>query len=241
MNLSDFNLEQWVTIAPGLTPTWEKIYGAIERSSDHVFPLVSRTFRALELVNPEHVKVVILGQDPYHTAGKASGLAFGYHPKYRGPTDSSLLNIITELGADPATFDRSLEPWANQGVLLLNTRLTVEEGKPLSHADQGWEEPVGQILSFLADRAEIVWLLWGNEARDAAKAAGVLMGAPNTIVTSHPCRYSHQAGKAPFTGSHCFLRANAQLLRMSLPPINWKGDGFVSWEQIPKRGEQDGD
>lgn len=190
-------------------------------TSSNVCPPRHLCLRALTELGPSDVRVVILGQDPYHTPGKANGLAFGYSDDYEGPTDSSMANIVSELRTD--LFDFSLSDWSQQGVLLLNTRLSVLEGKPMSHASIGWEEPVSEILKWL-DRQHgdrIVWLLWGREARLTAENAGIDASLPNVIATSHPCRYSHTSTSSPFTGSNCFNRANEYLVSIGSQPIRW--------------------
>lgn len=236
---SNVNYLKWIEIAPGLPSVAEDIYG----SCDNVCPPVELVFRALELVGPEQVRVVILGQDPYHTPGKASGLAFGYHPEYIGRLDSSLQNIVAEVrncgykvpGYDDDNFGYykkgwfTLEHWAKQGVLLLNTRLTVEMGKPMSHAKgnlysgrsgpQGpvWEEQIEKVLKFLAEYTDTIFVTWGAEARKAADRAG----AVEIVHNSHPCRYSNNATKHPFTGSQCFTEINTVLELKGKEPINW--------------------
>jgi uracil-DNA glycosylase len=196
----------------------------------------------LELIAPEDVRVVILGQDPYHTPGKANGLAFGYNESYTGPVDSSLYNIIEEIESSgypthhscnidgieifSALVDRSLESWARQGVLLLNTRLTVETGKPMSHAGIGWEPEITNVLRKIDELHgdKVVWLLWGAEAIKSAEKAGVTTSRKNVIHTSHPCRFSNNATAHPFSGSHCFRRANEYLESVELNTIKWAGE-----------------
>lgn len=229
--------QEWQKIAPGLDQAWEIAYQGNGRKG-RILPSFGNTFRALDEVRPFDVRVVILGQDPYHSTdeegrAKASGLAFGYYPWYTGPINSSLLNVLTEMGATDETQRwnlRTLEHLPPQGVLLLNTRLTVIEDIPLSHAygskyvDQvpGWEKPVQQILSWIATNGHtVVWLLWGAEARRLAERAGLSISGPNVIVTSHPCRFSNTrtiAGGRPFTGSDCFRRCNLLLVDK---PIDW--------------------
>lgn len=208
------NWLSWAQIVPGLMNVAEDIYAR----ESNVCPTPDRVFRAFELVGPEQVRVVILGQDPYHTVGKASGLSFGYHPDYKGSINSSMLNIIAELEAcGYLVGDLSLEGWAKQGVLLLNTRLTVEADKPMSHAGLGWEKELTKVLSYLADK-KIVWLLWGAEARKAVEKHGV---QGPIISTSHPCKYSNKATDKPFTGSECFLKVNGELPYLGHELINW--------------------
>lgn len=247
MSIRNENLSKWVALSPGLVKAANRAYSGIDRS--FVCPEKERVFRAFEYFPPEQCRVVILGQDPYHTIlsgrHKASGLAFGYHPFYRGSLDSSLSNIREELirsgysvPEDGLDKWRTLEHWAEQGVLLLNTRLTVEQGKPMSHSGQnpGWKQPVAELIhaldqmhrnsssvgvvdgnpSSITQSREIVWLLWGNEAQKAA-----LNVQGSRISTSHPCKFSHTNGKQPFTGSNCFVKVNEMLRSNNREEIKW--------------------
>lgn len=194
-----------------------------------VCPPVFRCLLAFELLDPDQVRVVILGQDPYHAPGKASGLAFGYHPDYQGTTDSSLLNILQELGfetsdIDMGRVDRTLEAWATAGVLLVNTCLSVQEGKPLSHTHLGWQSLIQEVLRDQANRSRPpVFLLWGAHAQAAFdKATAGMASPPPSVATSHPCKFSHKAGNTPFTGSRCFRQVNELLMgRPGGLPIYW--------------------
>lgn len=220
------NLRKWLAIAPELVLMREKAYA--EETEDNglvICPPKYLCFAALDAIAPEDVRVVILGQDPYHHVGKARGVAFGYHPDYRGPINSSLLNIITEAGGDTADFDRSLEQWSRQGVLLLNTRLTVEAEKPMSHAGIGWESIVQKILLHLAVTRLPVFLTWGAEAREMVNAIDTRTTCfVNHITTSHPTRYSatRESKHAPaFLGSNCFSLVNELLKLRSEEEIQW--------------------
>ena len=184
--------------------------------------------RALELTALADVRVVILGQDPYHGPGQAEGLAFSVAPGVRLPP--SLRNIYLELGRDPALApwqapaDGSLVPWARQGVLLLNTCLTVEEGRPASHANQGWEALTDQIVRAVLKRTKpVVFMLWGAHAQRAAAAAG--LDGPDAchlvLTANHPSPLSARRGPQPFLGCGHFSRANAFLQGQGLAAINW--------------------
>jgi uracil-DNA glycosylase len=184
--------------------------------------------RALELTALADVRVVILGQDPYHGVGQAEGLAFSVAPGVRLPP--SLRNIHQELARDPALApwhtpaDGSLVPWARQGVLLLNTCLTVEEGQPASHAHQGWEVLTDAIVrAVLARSAPVVFLLWGAHAQRAAAAAG--LGGPDTthraLTANHPSPLSARRPPQPFLGCGHFSQANAFLQQQGLAAIRW--------------------
>lgn len=227
------NLQLWRDQVPYLYAPYYQLHLRPESRSypqQGYAPPQERIYRALELLAPSDVRVVILGQDPYHTPGKASGLAFGYHPDYVGPVDSSLANILWEMGfiaGLPDSFDFSLEYLPPQGVLLLNSRLTVELGKPMSHAGiLGWEQVVTAILKLLRNRTdkELIWLLWGREAQRTAQGAGIDLEAANVICTSHPSKYSATNGLHPFTGSNCFQRVNKYIRENDLgPEIRWIG------------------
>lgn len=187
-----------------------------------------RPLRALELTPLAEVRVVILGQDPYHGPGQAEGLAFSVAPGVRLPP--SLRNIYQELARDPALApysppaDGSLVRWERQGVLLLNTCLTVEDGQPASHANRGWEVLTDQIIRAVLGRSvPVVFMLWGAHAQRAAAAAG--LGATDAghlvLTANHPSPLSARRGPQPFLGCGHFSQANAFLQRQGLPAINW--------------------
>lgn len=219
------HINEWLELAPGLEDCWLRVHETVH--PEVVCPNSALTFRAMEYFAPQDTQVVILGQDPYHTSGKASGLAFGYNRTYEGPIDSSLMNIIDELHAGTPdsdmiqvyeTFPTHLEHWARQGVLLLNTKLSVIEGKPMSHANMGWELEILKCLKILNTiSSRIVWVAWGAEAR---KLIGEIAPA-NFVYTSHPCKYSNTATSSPFTGSNCFGRVNDILELLGKEPIKW--------------------
>lgn len=181
-----------------------------------------RPFRALELTPLSDVRVVILGQDPYHGIGQAHGLAFSVNDGVKPPP--SLRNIFKELRRDlgaPPPMSGSLEPWARQGVLLLNTVLTVEEGAPASHAKRGWEELTDSLISTVArDAAPKVFLLWGAQAQ-AKRGLIEAAGAHLVLTANHPSPLSAARGPAPFMGCGHFSAANAWLRQRGLSAIDW--------------------
>jgi len=183
---------------------------------EQVFPPDDDVFAALRLTPPDEVRAVILGQDPYYRPGQASGLAFSVRAGVERPR--SLINIVKELEADlghPVPADATLEPWTRHGVLLLNTALTVREGRPNSHRRQ-WKTFTAAIVAMLAERpAPLVFLLWGENA----KAAGQKIDRSRHIVvkSAHPSPLSAKG----FTGSAPFRRANSELTSRGLPPIDW--------------------
>jgi uracil-DNA glycosylase len=183
--------------------------------------------RALELTPLSDLRVVILGQDPYHGAGQAHGLAFSVPDGVRPPP--SLRNIFIELARDcgcVAPSSGSLESWARQGVLLLNAVLTVEDGAPGSHAKQGWEVFTDSIVAALAqDAAPKVFLLWGAYAQ--AKAALIESSGRGHAVlqANHPSPLSARRPPLPFLGCSHFSRANAVLAARGRGQIDWCARG----------------
>ncbi|QIM54062.1 uracil-DNA glycosylase [Hydrogenophaga crocea] len=176
--------------------------------------------RALALTPPEAVRVVILGQDPYHGPGQAEGLAFSVAPGV--PFPPSLRNIFVErqrdLGLQPP-LSGSLRPWAQQGVLLLNTCLTVEDGKPASHAGQGWEALTDAIIARVAGQpTPTAFLLWGAHAQ---KKAALVGGQHRVFMANHPSPLSARRGPVPFIGCGHFGLVNQWLAGQGRPAIDW--------------------
>lgn len=194
------------------------------RKGATVYP--STPFRALELTTPGDVRVVLLGQDPYHGPGQAQGLAFSVPRTQARPP--SLRNIFTEVaacyGGRPQMFNNDLSRWAQQGVLLLNTLLTVEEGQAGSHAGRGWEAFTDTIIAYLAEEsAPKVFMLWGSHAQSKRQ----LIPANSkhlVLMANHPSPLSAQRPPVPFLGCRHFAIANDWLARMQRPPIDWIGD-----------------
>lgn len=183
-----------------------------------IFPRGSEWFRALDLTPPDAVRVVIIGQDPYHGEGQAHGLCFSVRPGVRPPP--SLVNIYKELksdlGLDPPRHG-FLEHWARQGVLLLNTVLTVEMGQAASHRGKGWERFTDAVIAQVAARpTPTVFLLWGSHAK--AKAAMIDTDRHCVLTAAHPSPLSAHNG---FFGCRHFSRANTFLESRNLLPIDW--------------------
>jgi uracil-DNA glycosylase len=194
---------------------------AAEQAGYQVFPPAHQVFRALELTPFDHTAVVILGQDPYHDLGQAHGLAFSVQPGTKPPP--SLMNIFKELHSDLGLVRPNsgcLEPWARQGVLLLNTALTVRAHHANSHQKRGWEQLTDAIIRAVATRAKpVVFVLWGANAQ---KKAALIDGTPHTIIQSaHPSPLSARTG---FFGSKPFSRINAALTQAGLQPVDWRLD-----------------
>lgn len=190
-----------------------------ERSAGKtIYPKGSEWFYALDQTPFDDVRVVILGQDPYHGEGQAHGLCFSVRYGVRPPP--SLLNIYKELksdlGLDPAKHG-DLSSWARQGVLLLNSVLTVEAGRAASHQGKGWEQFTDRIIRQLNDEKQnLVFILWGSYAQK--KAAFVDRSRHMVITSAHPSPLSAHNG---FFGSKPFSRCNEYLLAHGLKPIDW--------------------
>lgn len=180
-------------------------------------------FRALQLTSPEQVRVVILGQDPYHGPGQAQGLAFSVPSGQRVPP--SLRNIHKELAADlggAQPTDGDLTRWAAQGVLLLNTTLTVEDGQPQSHARRGWETLTDSLIAHVSRVAgPSVFMLWGAPAQ---RKTGLIDTARHAVLTAnHPSPLSALRPPQPFIGCGHFSRARDWLARQR------PGESFIVW------------
>ena len=185
-----------------------------------VFPPSDSIFRALDLVEPSAVRVVILGQDPYHGPGQAHGLSFSVRPGVRPPP--SLVNIYKELQADLGFAPPRhgfLEHWARQGVLLLNDSLTVERSRAGSHRGKGWEPFTDAIVRVVDAGPPAVFVLWGRNAQ--AKAASVDASRHLVIASSHPSPMGDSCNKG-FFGSRPFSRANAFLEGNGRGAIDWR-------------------
>lgn len=214
---------EWLEL---LSPEFEKGYMAPlcefveqEYAAHSVFPPRQLVFNALNLTAPQEVKVVILGQDPYHGQGEAHGLAFSVPQGVRIPP--SLRNIFKEISSDiPATRipeSGNLERWARQGVLLLNTVLTVRMDSPRSHAGHGWEQFTDAIIRQISEQQSgVVFILWG---KDAASKSKLIDESKHLILTSpHPSPLSAHRG---FFGSRPFSQANSWLLSRGRQPVEW--------------------
>ena len=194
---------------------WEKVQ--VEYDSTKCFPPKDEIFRALELTEFDDVKVVIIGQDPYHNEGQANGLCFSVSEDVKTPP--SLKNIFTELN-DDVGIDRNnkdLEDWAKQGVLLLNATLTVRAHEPNSHKKLGWEVFTDYIIKQISEEKEnVVFVLWGALAQ---KKASLIDETRHMIIRSaHPSPFSVYRG---FYGSKPFSKINKYLLKTGTDPLVW--------------------
>lgn len=200
-----------------------KTFLSSERASGkRIFPAASEWFRALDLTPLDQVRVVILGQDPYHGLGQAHGLCFSVRPGV--PPPPSLVNIYKELNGDlglPRPGHGFLEHWAQQGVLLLNSVLTVEMGLAASHRERGWEKFTDAIIRLVNAKADpVVFMLWGSYAqKKAAFVDSIDKGGRHLVLKApHPSPLSAHSG---FFGCRHFSRANAFLESKGLTPIDW--------------------
>ena len=191
-----------------------------EAAGEHILPPRTQWFRALDLLAPDAVKIVILGQDPYPTPGNANGLALSVTPGTEPPR--SLKNMFQELESDlgvPRPASGDLSGWAKQGVLLLNTTLTVQADNANSHSAWGWEQVTDALIHGLSERRQgLVFILWGNNARK--KLALIDRSRHLVLESAHPSPLSARRG---FFGSRPYSQANAWLSRQGVPAINWTG------------------
>ena len=195
---------------------------AEKAAGKRIFPKGGEWFGALDLTPLDKVRVVILGQDPYHGEGQAHGLCFSVRPGVRPPP--SLVNIYKELASDlglKAPRHGFLEHWAKQGVLLLNAVLTVEMGRAAAHQGRGWERFTDAVIRLVAARPDpVVFMLWGSYAqKKAAFVTSVEQGGHHLVLKApHPSPLSAHNG---FFGCQHFSKANDFLVARGLPPINW--------------------
>ena len=198
----------------------KELFGWLENeySTKTIFPPKEKVFNALNTVPIKNAKVVIIGQDPYHTAGQADGLAFSCH---NGTPQPSLRNIFKEISADigiEMSTSTDLTPWAKQGVILLNTSLTVIEHQPASHSNKLWHTFTKEIVKILNELNQpIVFILWGNHAKTFLP----MLNNPNHLIlqAAHPSPFSAYNG---FFGCKHFSKCNQFLIDNKLIPINWK-------------------
>ncbi len=195
----------------------EKVRG--EYLKGPVFPPPAKVFRAFELTKPEDVKVVILGQDPYHTPGVADGLAFSSQPQ--NPVPPSLLNMFKEIESEfgiKCERNPDLTRWATQGVLLLNVSLSVGAGQANSHVDFGWHMFTDAVIRAISDKCEhVVFLLWGSFA--GKKEALIDWEKHLVLKSAHPSPLSAHKG---FFGNSHFKQTNEYLTEHGRQPIDWR-------------------
>ena len=223
-----------VTVSPQIEAGWKKILAEefqnpyfleikqfLIRESQAgkiIYPPFPQIFNAFNQCPFDTVKVVILGQDPYHGVGQAHGLCFSVNQGVRVPP--SLKNIYKELHTDlglPISTHGNLESWARQGVLLLNATLTVEAGKANSHSDRGWQHFTEAVIRTISqEKPNVVFLLWGNFAR--SKKSCIDTQKHCVLEAPHPSPFSVHSG---FFGCHHFSKTNAYLVSKNVMPIDW--------------------
>lgn len=193
-----------------------------EKKKYEIYPPGPLIFSAFNTTPFNKVKVVLLGQDPYHGPGQAHGLSFSVNEGVKHPP--SLINIFKEIKNDlsiPYPKSGNLEPWAEQGVFLLNATLTVRAAQPGSHQNQGWEKFTDAVIKVLSEKKEgLVFLLWGKYAQ--AKENLIDKRKHHILKAPHPSPFSAHNG---FFGCKHFSKANAILKELGLKEINWKLDG----------------
>ena len=188
-----------------------------ERQNFNIFPKVKDVFKAFELTPLDKLKVVLIGQDPYHKINQAHGLSFSVNSGIKTPP--SLVNIYKELKTDlniPIAEHGNLTHWAKQGVLLLNATLTVREGQPGSHQKKGWEIFTNEIIKYISENTEnTVFLLWGNFAKTKKE---IINSAKHLVLeAAHPSPLARGA----FFGSKHFSKCNEFLISKGKVPIDW--------------------
>lgn len=221
------NADTWKKVLEGERgqPYFKELINSIEMARQGgklIYPKNIEIFAALKACPFEQVKVVILGQDPYHGPGQAHGLCFSVQPGTEPPP--SLKNIYKELNADlglAVAKSGCLLGWAQQGVLLLNSVLTVEANKPASHANLGWEKLTDKIIGELSTRKTgLVFMLWGAYAQK--KGAQIDQSKHLILKAAHPSPFSAHNG---FFGSRHFSKANSYLIAQGRGEVDWRVDG----------------
>jgi uracil-DNA glycosylase len=212
----------WKTVLAGemKKPYFQQLKQFVEdeRAAHTVFPPENDVFNAFKLTPYERVKVLLLGQDPYHDDGQAHGLCFSVKPGVKPPP--SLVNVFKELKSDlgcKMPNNGYLVPWAEQGVMLLNAVLTVRAHQPTSHKNHGWETFTDAVIAALSERSQpVVFLLWGAYAQKKSK---LIDADRHRIVTAaHPSPLSFKK----FLGSKCFSAVNKALEELGEAPIDWQ-------------------
>ncbi|MFM5924482.1 MAG: uracil-DNA glycosylase [Novosphingobium sp.] len=227
MSNSDAVPESWrLALGPVLASAKSRALGGFLKAEaaagKAIYPPQGSRLAALDLCPLDAVKVVILGQDPYHGPGQAHGLSFSVQDGVKVPP--SLVNIYKELASDldlPRPAHGNLTHWARQGVLLLNAALTVEDGKPASHQGKGWEEITDAVVAAVAAKPEpFVFLRWVSHARKKAASVPGLMNSHHLVLTApHPSPLSAHSG---FLGCRHFSQANAFLEGRGRGAVDWR-------------------
>ena len=191
----------------------------LDYSKHNCFPKANQIFEAFNLCSLKNIKIVIIGQDPYHGLGQAHGLCFSVNDGIKHPP--SLINIFKEIASDinvPYPTSGNLTRWAEQGVLLLNSTLTVREGKAGSHQKYGWEKFTDEVISLVSEHCEnVVFLLWGGFAKKKAQKINALKHC--VLTTGHPSPLS--ANRGYWFGNKHFSKANEYLKNHNKSIVNW--------------------
>ena len=203
----DFNSESYLSLRQFLIEEYKKYT---------VYPDMHDLFNALKYTSYKDTKVVILGQDPYYNRGQAHGYSFSVQPNVSVPP--SLANVFKELTEEMnmrrPPSNGCLEKWASEGVLMLNSILTVRAGTPNSHKGIGWEEFTSEVINYIDTHCTVVFLAWGRQAQEiCAKVT-----RNKVIATGHP---SPRNTANPFVGSGCFRKANDELMMRRILPVRW--------------------
>ena len=195
---------------------WDSIIRVLNNKKEEFYPPKKEIFNALNHCHPEKVKVVLIGQDPYFNFGQAHGYSFSVRPDVKTPP--SLLNIFKELENEMNISSHPpngcLERWESEGVLLLNTVLTVSSGKANSHKGIGWEAFTSAIIDYIDKNCNCVFLAMGRQAENVCKA----VTNNKVIVTGHP---SPVNTTNPIIGSNCFRKVNDELIAKNILPVRW--------------------
>lgn len=231
VELPDFTWEPFNTIEPGWRARLAREYSLPyfqslrefvdqERRTHTIYPPADQMFTALNLCSYDNVKVVVVGQDPYHGPNQAHGMAFSV--QMGQPQPPSLKNMIKEAMADVGIAKPThgnLSHWASQGVLLLNVVLTVRARTAYSHKGKGWETFTDAIIREVNKKDHVVFLVWGQPAM--AKVKGIDTTKHKIISCAHPSPLSATKTNKPFIGSRCFSKCNEALVKFGLTPIDW--------------------
>lgn len=213
-DLTSLLCDEWKNVINIDNVDWNSIIDVLNK--EEFYPPKNDIFNALNNCHPDNVKVVIIGQDPYYNRGQAHGYAFSVRQDVQIPP--SLMNIFKELSNEMnmKTLPQNgcLEKWAHEGVLLLNSILTVKAGKPDSHKGIGWEDFTSNVIEYIDNNCNVVFLAWGKQAEVICN--GVRKN--KVLVAGHP---SPRNTFKPFIGCDCFRKANDELISMNILPVRW--------------------
>ena len=214
-DLTSLLCDEWKEVINMSSVNWDGIISVLNKEKE-VFPPKKDIFNALNNCHPDKVKVVIVGQDPYYNRGQAHGYSFSVQRNVSIPP--SLANIFKELvdELNMKTFPPNgcLEKWEKEGVLLLNSILTVRAGAPDSHKGIGWETFTSEVIEWIDDNCNVVFLAWGRQAETICSK----VKRNKVIVTGHP---SPRNTANPFVGCGCFRKVNDELMAKNILPVRW--------------------